>query len=323
MLTVKDLNKLYKIYSVKNTKRKDYDSYKSYKSGEKFSVIDGPIENIVFPIEYNGEKYYIISKLIFGSSKNINLDIINLDIKGYDKFIFFNCTFDLIFKSVTEGKVLYSILNTYPAKEVYIYNCTIKYININTEYLNITKCNIYSDTIAMELVNLKVIDLNRVNHFEENNNNLDFNRDFYSNLIDTTIEKTPNKYCPPIGQSFIGYKKVYVRVKGHVVKMGKAIVELEVPADAIRYDAMFLGKDQYKKIRVNKAIVKDIIVNTMANIYPIEELEFVSSYDHNFKYYIGQEISLEGNSFDYNRNVVCGKGIHLFMTIDEALNYVI
>ena len=320
MLTVKDLNSLHRKYYAKNITRKKYDIYNI---NNKCLEENDALKNIIFPIEYNGEKYYIISKLKLGYHHDISIDI-----KGYNKFIFFDCTFD-IDKFIYPGSDICHY-NEYKlnvgANEVYIYNCNIFHVDIDTDYLNISKCNIFCDHDSdMIRLNKYIIDVSRVNHFNEDNNYLKILKSIPSSypIANTTIEKTPNKYCPPIGQSFIGYKKVILRNKISYVYNSIAIVELEVPTDAIRYDAMFLNKDQYKKIRVNKAIVKDIIVNTMANIYPIEELEFVSSYDHNFKYYIGQEISLEDNSFDYNRNVICGKGIHLFMTIDEALNYVI
>ena len=98
----------------------------------------------------------------------------------------------------------------------------------------------------------------------------------------------------PIG-GFTAFKKVD----------GDAIVTLQIPADAKRLNA--IGS---RKIRVSKALVVSASVP--------DKTEFRSSYNKEFIYRIGEEVS---SDFDERVTEECSKGIHCFLTEEEAIQY--
>ena len=93
-------------------------------------------------------------------------------------------------------------------------------------------------------------------------------------------------------------------------KCGSYIVELEVCADAKRSSATS------RKCRVSKAKVISI---TNLDGTPTDITVVASSYDHNFKYTVGEIV--EEPKFDDNRWNECAHGIHCFITRNEAVNY--
>ena len=93
-------------------------------------------------------------------------------------------------------------------------------------------------------------------------------------------------------------------------KCGSYIVELEVCADAKRSSATS------RKCRVSKAKVISI---TNLDGTPTDITVVASSYDHNFKYTVGEIV--EEPKFDDNRWNECAPGIHCFITRNEAVNY--
>ena len=104
--------------------------------------------------------------------------------------------------------------------------------------------------------------------------------------------------CPECG-SFIGWKKA----SGYIVK-------LRITEDAKRSSATS------RKCRCSKAEVLAIenIDGTQA------EADFVSSnYDSSFMYRVGEIV--EAPDFDDNRWNECSRGIHFFITRDEAVRY--
>ena len=101
--------------------------------------------------------------------------------------------------------------------------------------------------------------------------------------------------CPESG-SYIGYKKA----RG-------LIVELEIPADAMRSSATS------RKCRASKAKVLSI---TDADGNPASE-QVESDRDPNFLYIVGETV--EVSDFDTNRWNECAPGIHHYITRAEAV----
>lgn len=103
--------------------------------------------------------------------------------------------------------------------------------------------------------------------------------------------------CPESG-AYTAYKKAR-----------DLIVELEIPADALRSSATS------RKCRASKAKVIGI-----TDIYGNPAGEQVKSdYDMNFVYAVGQTVEVP--NFDENRWNECAPGIHHFITRDEAVKY--
>ena len=107
--------------------------------------------------------------------------------------------------------------------------------------------------------------------------------------------------CPDEGE-YTAYKKV----------RGNYIVVLHVPSYAKRSSA--LGR----KCRCDKADVIriDNLDGSMADVSTV-----YSSYDSNFKYTVGETVTVE--NFDDDRWNECAPGIHHFMNRQEAVNYIL
>ena len=107
--------------------------------------------------------------------------------------------------------------------------------------------------------------------------------------------------CPDEGE-YTAYKKV----------RSNYIVVLHVPSYAKRSST--LGR----KCRCDKADVIriDNLDGSMANVSTV-----YSSYDSNFKYTVGETVTVE--NFDDNRWNECAPGIHHFMNRQEAVNYIL
>lgn len=108
--------------------------------------------------------------------------------------------------------------------------------------------------------------------------------------------------CPEEGD-FIGWKKA----KG---SKNKVIVKLHIPSDAKRSSATT------RKCRCSKAEVIAIynLDGTVA-----EETTCHSDYDNNFIYEVGKTV--EVTDFSENRWSECAKGIHFFISRQEAIDY--
>lgn len=111
----------------------------------------------------------------------------------------------------------------------------------------------------------------------------------------------PPLVCPEKG-SFIGFKKVGA--------CKNSIVELEILEDALRSSA------NNRKCRCSKAKVLSI-TNLDGSESCLTTVE--SSYDANFKYTVGEIVSVD--NFDENRWNECAPGIHFFITRQEAVEY--
>jgi hypothetical protein len=105
--------------------------------------------------------------------------------------------------------------------------------------------------------------------------------------------------CPEKG-SFTAFKKV----------RGNYIVELEIPADAIRCSATS------RKCRCSKAKVISI---TNIDGSPSTVDIVYSQHDSTFSYKVGDVVKVD--DFDPNRWHECAPGIHFFITRQEAVDY--
>ena len=105
--------------------------------------------------------------------------------------------------------------------------------------------------------------------------------------------------CPEKG-SFTAFKKV----------RGEYIVELEVPADALRSSA------SSRKCRCSHAKVISI---TNRDGTPTNVEVVYSKHDSSFGYKVGEIVKV--NNFDTNRWNECAPGIHFFITRQEAVDY--
>lgn len=104
--------------------------------------------------------------------------------------------------------------------------------------------------------------------------------------------------CPEEG-SFIGYKKA-----------GRYIVKLEILADAKRSSATS------RKCRCSAAKILSITTLDGEND---GTQEVSSNYDSSFVYRVGEIVRVD--DFDENRWSECSRGIHFFITRDEAVRY--
>lgn len=104
--------------------------------------------------------------------------------------------------------------------------------------------------------------------------------------------------CPEEG-SFIGYKKAY----NHIIK-------LEILPEAKRSSATT------RKCRCSSAKVLSITTLDGQD----DGMQTVSSdYDNSFEYHVGEIVRVD--NFDDNRWRECSRGIHFFMTRDEAVRH--
>ena len=108
--------------------------------------------------------------------------------------------------------------------------------------------------------------------------------------------------CPEEG-SFIGWKKA----EGN---KNKVIVKLHIPSDAKRSSATT------RKCRCSKA---DVIAIYNLDGTDAGETTCHSDYDNNFIYEVGKTV--EVTDFDNDRWNECAKGIHFFISRQEAIDY--
>ena len=131
-----------------------------------------------------------------------------------------------------------------------------------------------------------------------------------ADLRDANLYGAKNNYpiaCPEKG-SFIGFKKA--NMLDVMERAMECIVELEIPADALRSSATS------RKCRCSKAKVLSItnIDGTNADT----DVAY-SSHDPSFIYKIGEIVEVA--DFDTDRWNECSTGIHFFITRQEAVDY--
>ena len=113
--------------------------------------------------------------------------------------------------------------------------------------------------------------------------------------------------CPEKG-SFIGFKKAHMLdVMGRTME---CIVELEIPADALRSSATT------RKCRCSKA--KVLSITNLDGTDADTDVAY-SRYDPSFIYKIGEIVEVP--DFNTDRWNECSTGIHFFITRQEAVDY--
>ena len=106
---------------------------------------------------------------------------------------------------------------------------------------------------------------------------------------------------PPVGESFIAWKKV----------RGNVVLKLEIPAESPRVSTLTGTKCRAKRVKVLEAF--DRLRNS------VQEVGFESLYDHTFVYRLGEVVEVK--DFDDDIRIACTQGIHFFSTRGEAERY--
>ena len=120
-------------------------------------------------------------------------------------------------------------------------------------------------------------------------------------IEEETLSKIVQDNCPP--GSFVGFKKV----KGVGAASGALIAEIEIPADAKRVNSTS------RQCRCDKAKVLSL---THLNGAPFEGEEAVGWIYQGITYRVGEMVSEK--EFSDDRRTSQGKGIHFFLTREEA-----
>lgn len=116
--------------------------------------------------------------------------------------------------------------------------------------------------------------------------------------------------CPDKGK-FIAYKKAILKRSCSYDPYTDVIVKLEIPEDALR------SSSTSYKCRCSKAKVVEIQAITGEVLD--DSTIAVSDFDNDFSYEKGQVVSVP--DFDQNRWKECTRGIHFFMSWEEAIKY--
>lgn len=145
-----------------------------------------------------------------------------------------------------------------------------------------------------------------------NNNKIDEDTNFDESTCDENKKILTEYYpmaCPSEG-GFVAWKKVR-SVERFEKGPRPYLVKLYIPEDAQRTSSFS------SKCRASKAVVLDII--NPKTMKP-EQIDVCSITDPNFKYKIGETVK-PIESFEPDRFIECGPGIHFFLNKYEALHY--
>lgn len=130
-----------------------------------------------------------------------------------------------------------------------------------------------------------------------------------SNLIPLT--------CPAKG-SFVGWKVAWITNNFYNERTGKymdhCVVKLRIPAKAKR------SSSSGRKCRCSEAKVLGFY-DFDGNRLP-DDLDARSMHTFEFKYKVNSTVK-PNNGFEENRFIECAPGIHFFMNLQEAVNYLV
>ena len=139
-------------------------------------------------------------------------------------------------------------------------------------------------------------------------------------IAEPYLEKYFKSICPETG-SFYGYKKAWRCANfNDKAEYGEAIVTLKIPENALRTNGFG------RKCRCDRAIVVGITAVKLKK--GTDHIRYVttgnismarSDHDPHFYYCIGQEVKVR--NFNKNRWETCSRGIHFFLTREEAEQY--
>lgn len=239
--------------------------------------------------------------------KNLDLSYVEFSDISFKNVEFDNVNFDY----ATFNNVDFSNVRLFNVSfcEASFYNC--KFVSCYTDTQVSFKDSYFKDvdfTAAdLESISFYYTHLNKVNFTDANCCDTDFRNAYITDCVfdNMRIDETTAGYiqaCPEKG-SFTAFKKASLHDDTD------CIVELEVPADALRSSATT------RKCRVSKAKVVSI---TTLDGKPINRNAY-SRFFRSFIYKVGKTVGVK--SFDKNRWKECASGIHCFMTRDEAVQY--
>ena len=174
---------------------------------------------------------------------------------------------------------------------------------------NLTKANLNWVSLCgadLQFANLRGADLKGVHLDDANLKGAEFN---YSNLVNASMDRAQGDLIEYrkgkiLTEDIIGYK-VCGRDFYNIEQPAKrVIVTLKIPRGAIVFSINGC------KCRTNRA--KVIAIDGADRAY--------STYKY-MSYYVGDEFNVYNFNCEYNTE--CGAGIHFFMTLEEAFNYMI
>lgn len=156
--------------------------------------------------------------------------------------------------------------------------------------------------------NFRDANLTRANLFESNLSLCNFS---LSNLTDANLRRTGLKGAIMKGATLSAYKIVPESGSFHAFKKvnGEAVLELLIPKTAKRTSTL-IGR----KCRASKVKVLRVVGNFGKN-----QTRFRSLHDPDFKYVVGGWSEVP--DFDPDIRVECTRGIHFYLTLQEARKY--
>lgn len=149
-------------------------------------------------------------------------------------------------------------------------------------------------------------------------NNTDFFNYKEINVVPgNEISNSIPSVCPSVG-SFVGWKTALLNDKVYNKHTGKymdhCVVKLRIPAKAKR------SSSSGRKCRCSEAKVLGFY-DFDGNRLP-DDLDVRSMHTFNFKYKVNSTVK-PNNGFEENRFIECAPGIHFFMNLQEAVNYIV
>lgn len=225
--------------------------------------------------------------------KNANLTYANLDNVDLSCANFENS--DLSYANLYNANLTKANLNW-----ASLWSANMGYTNLN--FSNLKNADLrYANLGGADLKNtyLKNADLRYTNL-----KGAEFN---YSNLVNAFLDGAKGNMIEYrkgkiLTEDIIGYKICDKDIWGAELPKNKVIVTLKIPRGAIVFSINGC------KCRTNRA-----------KVIAIEGADRAYSTFNNMSYYVGDEFNIYNFNCEYNTE--CGQGIHFFMTLGEALNY--
>lgn len=137
--------------------------------------------------------------------------------------------------------------------------------------------------------------------------------DYFQTSRSTRKLRTRMSYLK--GQSIIGYKKVLVDYDYNVRDYRCAIATLRIPVKTLRRQPC------NGKCRASSARVLRIQIVDRDSLLQHDVKEAVSEHNRRFTYKVGQVVKPEEAFCKSNEE--CASGIHFFLTLKEAIDYIL
>lgn len=181
-----------------------------------------------------------------------------------------------------------------------LWSANIEYANLNFSNLK----NAYLRYANLKGADLKNAYLKNADLRHTNLKGAEFN---YSNLVNAFLDGAKGNLIEYrkgkiLTEDIIGYKICDKGTLGVELAKNKVIVTLKIPRGAIVFSI------NGSKCRTNRA-----------KVIAIKGADRAYSTFNNMSYYVGDEFNIYNFNCEYNTE--CAEGIHFFMTLGEALNY--